>query len=127
MKYIPATDFCTPDHEFSKTSGKLKLKFVMRWLLFLSKLAFICNVLFLIAFCFRLGNWVQWHDLISIIIIIGWVLVFLFNPLVNLCYLILFITKRKALAIVPVWLKTSNIFFLIIELIFVAFLNISKF
>lgn len=98
----------------------------MRWLLFLSKLAFICNVLFLVAFAFRIGNWIHYQDVISIVIIIGWVLVFLFNPLVNLCYLILFLTKKKSLAIVPVWLKTSNIFFLIIELIFVAFLNISK-
>jgi hypothetical protein len=99
----------------------------MRWLLFLSRLAFFCNVLFLVAFGFRFGRWDNYHELISTVIIIGWVLVFLFNPLVNLCYLVLFLTKRKALSIVPVWLKTSNIFFLIIELIFVAFLNISKF
>lgn len=98
----------------------------MRWLLFLSKLAFICNVLFLVAFTFRIGNWTHYQDIISIVIIIGWVLVFLFNPLVNLCYLILLLTKRRSLAIVPVWLKTSNIFFLIIEMVFLAFFNIVK-
>jgi hypothetical protein len=99
----------------------------MRWLLSLSKLAFICNVAFLIAFTFRFGNWAKFQEIVSTAIIIGWVLVFLFNPLVNLCYLILFLTRRRSLAIVPVWLITSNIFFLIIEMIFIAFLNLSKF
>src|SRR2546423_15649152 len=97
----------------------------MRWLLFLSRLAFICNIVFLIAFSLRFGKWMKYQDAVSTIIIIGWVLTFLFNPLVNLCYLILFLTKRKSLAIVPVWLRTSNIFFLLIELIFIAFMNLS--
>ncbi|HEV7621851.1 MAG TPA: hypothetical protein VGO09_08965 [Flavisolibacter sp.] len=99
----------------------------MRWLLSLSKLAFFCNVLFLIAFSFRFGNWTNMQDFVSTAIIIGWVLVFLFNPLVNLCYLILFLTKKNSLKIVPTWLITSNIFFLVIEMIFISFLNIARF
>lgn len=99
----------------------------MRWLLFLSKLAFICNIAFLISFVFRVTNWLTNQDLEAYIIIIGWGLSILFNPVVTLCYLILFWVKRKALAVVPPWLIVMNILFLILQLVFFLVINIDSY
>lgn len=99
----------------------------MRWLLFLSRVAFVCNIFFLLAFSIRYVSWINDPDLVSTILILGWVFVFIFNPVVNICYFWLFISGNKNLKILPVWLLTSNIFFLVIEFIFIAFLNNSNF
>ena len=96
----------------------------MRWLLFLSKLAFICNLAFLVSFVFRVTNWLSNHDIRAYIIIIGWVLSAIFNPVVVFIYLIVFWIKRKKLAIVPVWLIVMNILFLFLQLIFLLLMNV---
>ena len=96
----------------------------MRWLLFLSKLAFICNLAFLVSFIFRATNWLDNHDIRAYIIIIGWVLSVIFNPMVVLCYLMFFLIKRKILAIVPAWLMVVNIFFLFLQLVFLLLMNV---
>jgi len=96
----------------------------MRWLLFLSKLAFICNLAFLVSFVFKVTNWLSNHDIKAYIIIIGWVLGGIFNPIVVFIYLIVFWIKRKKLAIVPVWLIVMNILFLFLQLIFLLLMNV---
>jgi len=96
----------------------------MRWLLFLSKLAFICNLAFLVSFIFRVTNWLTNHDIKEYIIIIGWVLSAVFNPIVVFIYLIIFWIKRKKLSIVPVWLIVMNILFLFLQLIFLLLMNV---
>ena len=96
----------------------------MRWLLFLSKLAFICNLAFLVSFVFRVTNWLTNHDSKQYIIIIGWVLSAIFNPIVVFTYLLFFWIKRKKLAIVPVWLIVMNILFLFLQLIFLLLMNV---
>jgi len=96
----------------------------MRWLLFLSKLAFICNLAFLVSFIFRATNWLNNHDIKSYIIIIGWVLSAVFNPVVVFIYLLLFWIRKKKLAIVPVWLIVMNILFLFLQLIFLLLMNV---
>jgi hypothetical protein len=96
----------------------------MRWLLFLSKLAFICNLAFLVSFVFRVTNWLSNHDIKAYIIIIGWVLSAIFNPIVVFIYLMLFWTKRKKLAVVPVWMIVMNILFLFLQLIFLLLMNV---
>ena len=96
----------------------------MRWLLFLSKLAFICNLAFLVSFVFRFTNWLSNHDIRAYIIIIGWVLGAIFNPIVVFIYLILFWINRKKLAIVPVWLIVINILFLFLQLISLLLMNV---
>ena len=96
----------------------------MRWLLFLSKLAFICNLAFLVSFIFRVTNWLTNHDIEAYIIIIGWVLSAVFNPIVVFIYLIVFWINRKRLSIVPVWLIVMNILFLFLQLIFLLLMNV---
>lgn len=99
----------------------------MRWLLFLSKLAFICNLLFIPAFILQIRNFIGDTDLSSYIIIIGFVFAILFNPLVNLCYLVIFFINKTRLSIVPVWLIVINILFLFFQVIFLLMMNIHNY
>lgn len=98
----------------------------MHRLLFLSRLAFICNIFFLLAVSLQLGNWLGNQDLTATIAIIGYVFVVLFNPLVNVCYLVLFIMRKKFWSVVPSWLMTANILFLIMQIFYILYLNDTK-
>jgi len=98
----------------------------MRWLLFLSKLAFICNLLFIPAFMLQIRNFISDQNLSSYIIIIGFVLAILFNPIANLCYITLYFINKKTLSIVPGWLVVVNILFLFLQVIFLLLMNVDK-
>jgi hypothetical protein len=95
----------------------------MRWLLFLSRVAFICNIFFVLAFCLQLGRWLPNEHLAEMIIILGYILGFIFNPIVNLCYLITVIISRQKIKIVPAWLLTANILFLVMQVLYIFYLN----
>ena len=95
----------------------------MRWLLFLSRVAFICNIFFLIAFSLKITNWVNNNDLEQTIIIIGFFMVIIFNPLVNVFYLLLFLIRKKFWQTVPGWLITANVLFLIMQIFYILYLN----
>jgi len=96
----------------------------MRWLLFLSRVAFICNIFFLLTFSFRFYQWISEESLASTIIVLGYFLaVFLFTPVVNLCYLILYILRRSPVKYIPHWLMVSNILFLVLQLIYIILNN----
>lgn len=98
----------------------------MRWLLFLSRVAFICNVFFILAVSIQLFNWVPNQDLSATIAVIGYFLVVLFNPFVVLSYLLLWLLRKKFWNTVPSWLITANILFLVMELFYILYLNDSK-
>ena len=95
----------------------------MRWTLFLSRVAFICNVFFLIAFSLQVSNWINNPDIISFIMLLGFMLAFLFNPLINLCYLLLAVLRRRYWDAIPHWLITANIFFLLLQVFYILYLN----
>jgi hypothetical protein len=95
----------------------------MRWLLFLSRLAFICNIFFLLAFSIQLSNWIKDEQLTSTIVVLGYVMGFTLNPVVNLCYLFTAIIARKKLSIVPSWLIVANVLFLIIDAFYILYIN----
>ncbi len=99
----------------------------MHRLLFLSRVAFVCNLLFLVSFSLTIFNWIKDERLSSSIIISGYVLSVLFNPAVNLSYLIIFFVKRKSLAILPAWMMVMNILFLILQLVFLLMLNVTNY
>ena len=88
----------------------------MRLLRFLSRVAFICNV------CFLLASFIQWlpnppeGPLISLVILMGYVLSILINWVVNLSLLVLLILGRLRKAQVPVWLLVVNLIFFFIQL-----------
>ena len=98
----------------------------MRWLIFLSRVAFICNICFVIAFSLQLTNWIKNEDLTSMIVMIGYVMGIVLNPFVVICYCAVFGISKLKLKAVPSWLITANILFLVIEVLFIFYLNDTK-
>ena len=98
----------------------------MRWLLFLSRVAFICNICFLVAFSIQLTRWISDEQLTSTIVLIGYVMGFILNPFVNISYLFTAIVSRSKLKNIPAWLITANIFFLVIQVLYIFYLNDTK-
>lgn len=94
----------------------------MRWLLFLSRLAFICGLFLLISVSLQIRNWVQEEVVTSTIFIIGYFIGIIVIPVVNMCYLAVLV-MRKHLSPVPLWLSLSNLLFLFLQLFFIFFLN----
>jgi hypothetical protein len=81
----------------------------MRWLLFLSRLAFICGLFFLLSLSLLVENWIKDESLISTIITIGFFMGMIIVPLTLLCYLVLWLIGKKPALIVPKWLILANI------------------
>ena len=94
-----------------------------KWLLFFSRVAFICNVCFLIAFSVQMTDSIKNEDITSMIALIGYVMGFIINPLLVICYLVIFISSKTRLKSVPSWLLTANILFLVIQLLYILYLN----
>ena len=95
----------------------------MTWLLKLSRIAFICNIFFLLAFSIQISKWIKDQDTIDYIITIGFVMAFLLNPVTNVCYLVTAFFSRKKLSIIPSWLIVANILFLIIDGFYFLYIN----
>jgi hypothetical protein len=95
----------------------------MRWLLFLSRLAFICGLFFVLSFTLLIEKWVNNPELESTIITIGYVMGMIILPVTNLCYLAVLIIKKKLSAYVPLWLILANILFLLFLIYFIFYLN----
>ena len=95
----------------------------MRWLLFLSRLAFVCNCFFLLALSFQFGRWFQNQDAEATVIIIGYFMSALLNPAALVCYALLFLVKRAGLNPVPKWLMIANSLFLIFQVFYILHLN----
>src|SRR5690606_17573619 len=98
----------------------------MRWLLYLSRLAFICNLFFLLSASLQVYDWAQNSEVNSTILIIGYFLALLLNPLINLFYLVAAMLRKKLTESVPLWLIISNIIFLVIQLLFIIYLTASN-
>jgi ABC-type molybdate transport system permease subunit len=94
----------------------------MRWLPFLSRVAFICNLFFLLSVLLQ-WKYVALHPTItSTIIITGLFLApFVFNPLVNLFYLLMLLRRKGAATVVPTWLMRANFIFLLLQTVFALF------
>jgi len=95
----------------------------MRWLLFLSRVTFICNLFSLMSIILLWRSFVEQQAIVSTIAIIGYVLALFFNPLVNLIYGILLIAKKPLKTYLPFWLMISNFIFLVLQLQYIFFLN----
>jgi hypothetical protein len=95
----------------------------MRWLLFLSRLAFICGVAFIISFSLLLSKGINDPTLESTIITIGYTMGMIILPVTNLCYLVVFLVKRKLREYVPLWLIIANVIFLLLLIYFIFYLN----
>jgi hypothetical protein len=84
---------------------------------FLSRVAFICNI------CFLLASFIQWlphppeAEPVASIIVMGYFLSMLFNVLVTLAIIVLFIIGKLRAAAIPTWLLVVNGLFFLLQLI----------
>lgn len=94
----------------------------MRRLYFLSRVAFICNLFFLLSLWLQRNNWIGNEQVVSTIVVLGYgMAVLIFNPLVNAFYLAVAIRTRNWPATVPRWLVVSNAVFLLFQFLFILF------
>ena len=68
-------------------------------------------------------DWIKNQDITSMIALIGYLMGFIINPFLVLSYLLLFLVSRKKLKLVPSWLLTANILFLVIQILYILYLN----
>jgi len=95
----------------------------MRWLKFLSRLAFICGIFFLLALSLLVKDWIKDDNMVSTIITIGYFMGMIVVPLTLLCYLVLWIAGKKPATIVPVWLIAANMISLLVLLAYIVYVN----
>ena len=95
----------------------------MRWLLFLSRLSFICGLFFLLTLSLLMKDWIADESLVSTIITIGFFMGMIIVPVTLLCYLVLWIARKKPATIVPKWLIIGNMLFLLILLGYIYYIN----
>jgi uncharacterized BrkB/YihY/UPF0761 family membrane protein len=95
----------------------------MRWLLFLSKLAFICGLFFIVSVTLLIKKWVSDPVLESTIITIGYLMGMIIFPATVIIYLVMIIAKKKLTEYVPLWLIFANILFLLLLIYFIFYLN----
>jgi hypothetical protein len=85
-------------------------------LLFLNRLALICNILFIVCLVLqRTDDFITNQDIKGLIIILGWLLSFILSVVVNIWAVILLVRKREIG--VPNWLVVTNLLFFIFEFI----------
>ena len=95
----------------------------MRWLLVLSRLAFICGIFFLLALSILIRDWAKDDAITSTIITIGYVMGVVIVPAVNICYLVVLFARRMLTPYVPLWLVIANLLFLFILVFYIFYLN----
>jgi hypothetical protein len=95
----------------------------MRWLLFLSRLAFVCGLFFLLTLLQLMTGWIKDGNLESTVITIGFFIGMIVVPITLLCYFILWIAGKKPTSVVPRWLITGNIIVFFILLGYIYYIN----
>ncbi len=89
----------------------------MRLVRFLSRVAFICNICFLVATFTRWLPALPDNAITSDVIVLGYLVSVLVNILVNLVVLVLWSIGRLRAAAVPIWLLVVNLIFFIAQIL----------
>jgi hypothetical protein len=76
-----------------------------------------------LCFSIQLSNWIKDEQIKSSIVMLGYVIGIPLNLVVNLCYLGFFAFRKKLAAVIPGWLITANILFLVIQILYFIYLN----
>jgi hypothetical protein len=86
----------------------------MRWLLFISRIGFLCNICYAFSIIARYINLKLLHqDVVATIVVLG-VVSILLNIIINIFWVISLIRKQKLLSF---FLGFSNFVFLILQLL----------
>jgi hypothetical protein len=89
----------------------------MKGLLFLARIALICNVLFLACLVLqRTPDLIGSQSVRGTVIVLGWFLAPFINLAANISYLITRLRKKTSL--IPVWLGVTNFLFLLMQILF---------
>jgi len=89
----------------------------MSFLRLLSKVAFICNICFLLAILILGIKHPPEGEIVSLIIVMGYLLAVIVNTVVNAWCAFRLIFQKPLVPQIPRWLAISNLGFLIIQLI----------
>jgi hypothetical protein len=95
----------------------------MRWLLFLSRLAFICGFAFLLSLLSLFFKEIENQELLQTLITIGFVIGAVAMPASLISYLILSLAGKRPGTVVPRWIVVANILFLLVLLTYIFYLN----
>lgn len=86
-------------------------------LLFLSRVALLCNVCFLVTLAMHYVPVLSQGVISSTVIILGTVMAIVINALMNFLYLVIAISGARLQNLVPVWIIIVNFLFLILQAI----------
>ncbi len=95
----------------------------MKWILFTGRVALICNLCSVFTVIILFQQYIGNNQVVSSIIIVGYVLAMVFNPLWNLAVLLLLVFRRELYRALPKWLVIVNFIFLLLQLQYIIFLN----
>lgn len=86
-------------------------------LLFFSRVAFICNICFLLTWVMRYGPPIPQGHIATTVLILGIGLSVFLNVIINFFIIVLLAQRRLRTSTIPVWLIVANALFLIAQLI----------
>jgi hypothetical protein len=89
----------------------------MRNLLFFSRVAFICNICFVLAWLTKFYPHLPSGHLVSMVLILGLLLSFILNIIVNSVVVTLLLSRKPVFNIFPGWLIIINFLFLFPQII----------
>ena len=89
----------------------------MQKLLFFSRVAFICNICFLLTWLMRYLPPMQQGHIASTVVILGIGLSVILNVIINFFIIVLLLQRKPVKEYVPLWLVVANVLFLIAQLI----------
>lgn len=89
----------------------------MQRLLFFSRVAFICNICFLLTWLMRYLPPMQQGHIASTVVILGIGLSLILNVIINFFIIVLLLQRKPVKEYAPLWLVVANVLFLIAQLI----------
>lgn len=88
----------------------------MRPLLFATRMAFICNMLFILCLIIqRTYDFLPHKDLSSMVVLLGWIVAPIQNLIANIWYGLVLVSKSTIR--LPLWISVTNSILLIIQFI----------
>ena len=92
----------------------------MRWLLFLGRIAFICNIFFILSVILRYWNIVHDQTVIGFVVVLGMLMAPLLNFIFNLTLFIAYFRKTASSGI-PAFIIGFNLIVLVLQFIIIPF------
>lgn len=99
----------------------------MQSLLFLSRVALLCNICFLVVQVLRYVSFAPANGpLLSTLVIAGYLLSFLLNAILLIAFIVLKLSKKKLLVGLPRWIIAANLTIFLLQIILLIY-NDSKY